>query len=184
MAEAVLPRVEASELPEGMLGELRSDHAGESGAVAIYEGIIAIARDAEVLDFARRHLLAEQAHLAAFDELLPRSARSRLLPLWRLSGWVLGAVGALGGRRGAYLTVAAVEAFVVEHYQNQIDVLAGHPRLAKLSGLLERFQGDEDHHREDALDLYGDGAPGWLGRAWTVIVDTGSRAAVAAARRF
>ncbi len=30
----------------GLLGDLRSDHAGETGAVAIYLGILAISRDA------------------------------------------------------------------------------------------------------------------------------------------
>ncbi|MEQ8861237.1 MAG: demethoxyubiquinone hydroxylase family protein [Pseudomonadales bacterium] len=184
MAELALPSIDTGELPRGMLGELRSDHAGETGAVAIYQGMMAVTRDAAVGEFARRHMHAERVHLAAFDALLPRSARSRLLPLWRLSGWLLGAAGALGGRRGAYLTVAAVEAFVVEHYQNQIDALAGYPHLRELRSLLERFQGDEDHHRDDALALYGGGQPGWSGRAWSVIVDAGSRAAVAAARRL
>ena len=50
-AQPSIPRV-AIEIPPDLVGELRSDHAGESGAVWIYHGVLAIARDAGVCDFA------------------------------------------------------------------------------------------------------------------------------------
>ena len=40
--------------------ELRSDHAGETGAVAIYRGILAITRNPELRTFAEHHLATEQ----------------------------------------------------------------------------------------------------------------------------
>ena len=36
----------------GLIGDLRSDHAGETGAVAIYLGILAVSRDPAVRQFA------------------------------------------------------------------------------------------------------------------------------------
>ena len=39
---------------------LRSDHAGEVGAVYIYKGILTIAKDPELLEFSKRHLATEQ----------------------------------------------------------------------------------------------------------------------------
>ena len=50
-------------IPADMLASLRSDHAGESGAVCIYQGILAVTRDAAVRKFAPRHKAVEERHL-------------------------------------------------------------------------------------------------------------------------
>ena len=42
---------------------LRSDHAGEVGAVYIYKGILRIARDPDLVNFSKRHLVTEESHL-------------------------------------------------------------------------------------------------------------------------
>jgi demethoxyubiquinone hydroxylase (CLK1/Coq7/Cat5 family) len=68
----------------GLVGDLRSDHAGETGAVAIYIGILAVSRDLEIRHFATAHLATEREHLAHFEALLPAGQRSALLPLWRV----------------------------------------------------------------------------------------------------
>ena len=44
-------------------GFLRSDHAGEVGAVYIYKGILKIAKDPELVNFSKRHLVTEESHL-------------------------------------------------------------------------------------------------------------------------
>ena len=69
--------------------ELRSDQAGETGAVAIYRGILAVTRDAAVRAFAENHLATEREHLRQVDAWLPVERRSRLLPAWRVAGFVL-----------------------------------------------------------------------------------------------
>ncbi len=165
------------------LAELRSDHAGEAGAVRIYEGILRFAIDPEVRRFAQAHLHAERAHLKFFEDWLPPGGRSRLLPMWRLSGWLLGALPALLGPRWVYATIDAVETFVVTHYQAQLDhfpaaTLAQRQLLAQL----EQFQDDEGAHREDAARR-GETPTGLL-RIWQRIVGAGSAAAVIAAKRF
>mgnify|MGYP006232639941 FL=1 len=63
---------------------LRSDHAGEVGAVFIYKGILSVAKDPELLEFSKRHLATEQAHLRKIEDVLPKNKRSRLVFLWKI----------------------------------------------------------------------------------------------------
>lgn len=171
----------ATALPSDIRAELRTDHAGETGAVCIYRGVLAISRDAALRDFARRHLAAEQQHLAVIETWLPASERSRLLPLWRLSGWLTGALPAMFGPRAVYATIAAVETFVDGHYQAQVDQLAALPALAALRADLEACRQDEAHHRDEAAAQAGP-APGWALRLWCAVVGQGSAAAVSLCR--
>lgn len=168
-------------LPEPILRELRSDHAGELGAVWIYHGVLAIARDPELRAFAEEHRRAEQAHLAFFLAELPRPWQSRLAPLWRLAGFLLGALPALFGSRAVYRTVAAVEAFVDDHYRVQIEMLDAHPGHAWLRERLVAFRDDELHHRDDAAVRFGGDA---LDGLWTRVVMSGSAAGAELARRL
>ncbi len=168
-------------LPDPVLRELRSDHAGELGAVWIYHGVLAVARDPALRAFAEEHRRAEQRHLDFFLEHLPPRWRSSLAPLWRLAGFALGALPALFGRRAVYRTVAAVEAFVDDHYRVQIDMLAAHPEHAWLRERLVAFRDDELHHRDDAAARFGDAA---LEGLWARIVMAGSAAGASLARRL
>ena len=74
------------EMPHWLRQELRSDHAGEYGAVMIYRGILAISRDAQARQFAERHLDAEARHLKLMEEIVPVDHRTRLLPLSHVMG--------------------------------------------------------------------------------------------------
>ena len=172
----------AGRIPPDLLGELRSDHAGETGAVMIYRGVLAVARDPALRDFAARHGATEQRHLALVEAWLPPAQRSRLLGPWRLAGWLTGALPALCGARAVYATIAAVETFVDRHYQQQIDRLHGRPGHDELRQVLIDCQADERHHRDEAAALAGP-PPGPLLRAWCALVGTGSGVAVALARR-
>ena len=162
--------------------DLRSDHAGETGAVAIYAGILAVTRDPGLREFAQRHQATEADHLQRVEAWLPSHRRSRLLPAWRGAGWLTGALPALAGPRAVYVTIAAVETFVDRHYQAQIDHLAAHPGPDGLLPLLQACQADERSHRDEAAAATG--APGRLLRAWCAVVGAGSAAAVVLARRF
>ena len=100
--------------------ELRSDHAGETGAFYIYKGIVAVTQwrdDVEMLTFAKAHGATEADHLSQVEHWLPTTQRSLLLGPWRLAGWLTGALPALFGRRAVFGTIAAVETFVDHHYQ-------------------------------------------------------------------
>jgi ubiquinone biosynthesis monooxygenase Coq7 len=173
----------AADLPEWLVGELRSDHAGETGAVMIYRGILAFSRDPAIRDFAARHGATEQGHLDLLEAVLPPARRSRLLPIWRVAGWLTGALPALAGNRAVYATIDAVETFVDHHYQAQIDRLDAERIHPDLRAMLAHCQAEEVHHRDEARDA-ADAPAGPLLRGWAWLVGTGSAAAVHAARRI
>ena len=172
---------EAPRVAADLAGDLRSDQAGETGAVWIYRGLLAVSRDTGVREFAKRHLVTEQGHLDKINAVLPWPQRSRLLLGWRVAGFMTGALPALFGPRAVYATIAAVETFVDKHYQHQIDKLAGQPQHAALLALLVECQQDECEHRDEAISLQAK-PPGLLLRAWCKLVGSGSEAAVGLAR--
>lgn len=185
-------RAPASDWSPEIEGDLRTDHAGETGAISIYRGILAVTRDARLRAFAARHLETESAHLERIEAVLPASARSRLLPAWRLAGWLTGALPALAGPRAVHATIRAVETFVDLHYREQlerIDALDPQRADARLQGLRTMLDGcreDEVAHRDEAAAaLAADPRPaGAVLRAWTAIVGSGSAAAVTVCRRI
>lgn len=198
----------ADRLPRALRQDLRTDQAGETGAVMIYRGVLAVARDPAVRRFAEHHLDTERRHLALIDERLPPRGRSRLLPAWRVAGWLTGALPALAGPRAVYATIAAVETFVDRHYAEQVAwidaalagqadggvTIAGRPGgaavitdaalrddLQALRTLLEQCRLDEVAHRDEARAGQGEPPRGLLG-AWCALVGAGSAAAVRVCR--
>jgi len=179
-------KIPQGELSKYLVRELRSDHAGETGAVYIYRGITAIARRRgwhDLLDFAARHRETESEHLQLIESWLAPQLRSRLLGPWRLAGWLTGAVPALFSQRAVYATIAAVETFVDHHYQQQIVHLQARGGPDGLLPLLIRCQTDEQHHRDESSALAGSHSGLFL-RIWCWTVGRGSSAAVVLARRF
>ena len=172
-----------SGLPRWLQQELRSDHAGEFGAVMIYRGILAVSRDASVREFAASHLRTEQKHLALMEEIVPVAGRTRLLPLWRVMGWLTGALPALFGRQAVFATIEAVETFVDHHYEQQIVRLTPEGGHGPLRQVLVDCQADEISHRDEAASL---ALPkrNLLLRLWCAVVGSGSAAAVVAAKRI
>ena len=169
-------------VPGDMLSALRSDHAGETGAVFIYRGILAMSRDKQVREFARQHLVTEQQHLLLMDQLLPVEARSRLLPVWRAAGWMTGALPAVFGAASVYRTIEAVETFVDRHYASQTERLRHRPADSALRDVLEQCRRDELTHRNDARGRLG--KPTVIGRAWSALVGIGSKLGVFLASRL
>ncbi|BDT79615.1 demethoxyubiquinone hydroxylase family protein [Polynucleobacter yangtzensis] len=166
--------------------ELRSDHAGETGAVYIYKGIIAVAalrKDRQLMSFAQHHGATEVEHLQLIESVLALKYRSRLLGPWRLAGWLTGALPALFGKKAVYATIDAVETFVEQHYQQQIDHLQKNGGDDELLKLLMRCQADEISHKNEARSKASTPASLLL-RIWCAMVGRGSEAAVLLARRI
>lgn len=164
-----------------LTAELRSDHAGETGAVSIYNGILAVSKDSAVQSFARNHRDTEKRHLALIESILPKPQRSRLLPLWRLAGFLTGAIPALFGPNAVFATIAAVESFVDSHYQQQIERLTEDGFQPQVREILQACREDELQHRDEALELQAR-ASGAVLRSWCWLVDSGSKIAVTFAR--
>ena len=168
--------------PRWLVQELRSDHAGEVGAVTIYHGILAVSRDTSVREFARHHLQTEKQHLAEINELLPSAQRSRLLPLWRIAGFLTGALPALFGSKAVYATIQAVETFVDLHYAAQIERLDAEQIFPTMRAVLNQCRLDEVAHRDEAGDNLM-ATPGPILRLWCKAVGSGSAFAVSLAKR-
>lgn len=169
--------------PDWLVRDLRSDHAGETGAVAIYRGILALSRDPEIRTFAKSHLETEQRHLESMEAVLSPRSRSVFLPFWRIAGFLTGAIPALFGRDAVFATIDAVETFVDHHYAEQIERLSLEGIRPDLQALLEGCRQDEVEHRDEARHA-ASGPGGIVLRSWCRIVGAGSAAAVALARRL
>lgn len=71
---------------------LRVDHAGEYGAIRIYDGQLAVLGNAPSAPVIEEMRQQEQVHLDTLSELIPRRRvrPSLLLPIWNIAGYALG----------------------------------------------------------------------------------------------
>jgi len=167
------------QVPAWVSADLRTDHAGEVGAVCIYQGVLRFARDPALRSFAEHHLVTEQNHLRLISGWLPVAQHSRLLSLWRLAGFLTGALPALFGPKAVYATIEAVETFVNHHYEEQILALSRQIEFRNLRQTLLDCQADEVAHRDEAAAACNSfSQSGWVLRAWCAMVGIGSKAAV------
>jgi ubiquinone biosynthesis monooxygenase Coq7 len=161
---------------------LRVDHAGEYGAVRIYQGQLAVLGRTTAGSVIREMASKEREHLARFNRLLPerRVRPSLLLPLWHVAGFALGAGSALLGHRAAMACTVAVEEVIDEHYARQVASLGDDE--AELRDLCEQYRQDEVEHRETGLAHGAEQAPAV--KPLSALVKAGSRAAIWLAERF
>jgi len=182
-------RVSPTVLPRALAADLRTDHAGEIGAVMTYRGVLALTRDPRLRRRALRHLATARRHLASLEAVLPGSHRSLLLPLWRAGGWLFGALAALAGPRAVYATIEAVGTSVDRQYAGQtarIDRLDPERRDAQLQSLrafLESCRRDEGAYRGEAASRQHQ-PKGIALRLWASAVGGCAGAAVALSRRI
>jgi 3-demethoxyubiquinol 3-hydroxylase len=155
---------------------IRVDHAGEYGAVRIYDGQLAVMRHGRARDEIRRMAEQEARHLATFNELVrARQVRPTLLqPLWHMAGYALGMATALLGEQAAMACTVAVEEVIDEHYRGQAERLGDTDPALKQTILA--FRDEELAHRQRAIEH---GAMEMLG--YDLIsgaIKTGSRLAI------
>ena len=135
---------------------IRVDHAGEPGAVKIYEGqllalntLVEDEKLKEIIENMREH---EKEHCEFFEkEIKKRNIKpTKLLPLWDLLGVSLGFGSTLLGKKAAMLCTASVEEVIDKHYQNQIDKLDKNE--IELKKKIIKFRKDELHHKDIAYE--------------------------------
>lgn len=173
-------------VPDDIAAMIRVDHAGEYGAVRIYQGQLAVLgaspateRSAKLI----RHMAAqEDDHLAAFDKLIAerRVRPTALAPVWDAAGFALGAVTALMGEKAAMACTEAVEEVIDEHYAAQQAALSG--RDSELEDVVARFREDEIVHRDTARAEGAKEAVGYP--VLTSIVKAGCRLAIRLSEKF
>jgi ubiquinone biosynthesis monooxygenase Coq7 len=162
MTDQKLPRPGALSGAEMIDRFLRVDHAGEYGAVRIYQGQLAILGDHHPMSDTIRHMKAqEDVHLERFNQLIrDRGARPSLLtPLWHVAGFALGAGTALLGEKAAMVCTEAVETVIDDHYRDQIEQLGEDE--AELATEIEKFRQEEVEHRDIAVEHGAHEAPGY-----------------------
>ena len=135
---------------------IRVDHAGERGAIKIYEGQLlalkTIKQDQDLRDKVEKMKEHEKEHLEYFEkEIQKRKIKpTYLLPLWDIMGVTLGFGTALLGKKAAMLCTASVEEVIEDHYQNQLKKLGKDE--TNLKEKIEKFKSDEINHKNIAYE--------------------------------
>mgnify|MGYP003346054621 FL=1 len=159
---------------------IRVDHAGERGAVKIYEGQLlalnTLVKDENLKKVINEMKIHEKEHCDFFEkEIKKRNIKpTKFLPLWDLLGVGLGFGSTLLGKKAAMLCTASVEEVIDKHYQNQIDQLGSNEK--ELKKKIIKFREDELHHKDIA---YNKGATKkGLYSIMDKIIKTGSKVAI------
>ena len=135
---------------------IRVDHAGERGAVKIYEGqLLALntfVKNDDLKKTIEEMKIHETEHCQFFEnEIKKRNIRpTKFLPLWDLLGVGLGFGSTILGKKAAMLCTASVEEVIDEHYQNQINQLGLDEKNLKKK--IIKFREDELHHKDIAYE--------------------------------
>ena len=138
---------------------IRVDHAGERGAIKIYEGQLLALNTFIKNDDLKKKIeemkIHEKEHCDYFEnEIKKRNIEpTKFLPLWDILGVALGFGTTLLGKKAAMLCTASVEEVIDEHYLNQIKELKIDEK--KLKDKIIKFREDELHHKNIA---YKEGA--------------------------
>jgi len=135
---------------------IRVDHAGERGAIKIYEGqLLALKtfkKDPELLKLVEEMREHEQEHSDFFEnEIRERNIKpTKFLPLWDLLGVGLGFGSTILGKKAAMLCTASVEEVIDKHYLDQINQLG--PEEEELKKKITKFRQDELDHKDIAYE--------------------------------
>jgi len=155
---------------------IRVDHAGEYGAVRIYQGQMAVLGKSASAQTLQHMTEQEKKHLETFEKLaVERRVRPTLLtPIWHAAGFALGAGTALMGEKAAMACTQAIEEVIDEHYAEQAEKLGDDE--SDLRQTIEKFRAEEVEHRDTAIAHGAEDAPGHA--LLTGAIKSGSRLAI------
>ena len=165
---------------------IRVDHAGERGAIKIYEGqLLALnlfIKDNKLKEMIQEMKDHEKEHLEFFDnEIKKRKIKpTKLLPLWDLLGVGLGFGSAMMGKKATMMCTASVEEVIDGHYQNQINQIQSDEKYLKEK--IKKFRQDELDHKDIA---YENGAnKDGIYYFFDKIIKTGSKIAISLSEKI
>ena len=159
---------------------IRVDHAGERGAIKIYEGQLlalnTLVKDEDLKQTITEMKKHEEEHCNFFEnEIKKREIKpTKLLPIWDLIGLGIGFGSTILGKKAAMLCTASVEEVIDVHYKKQIDQIGVDEK--KLKKKIIKFREDELHHKNIAYDQ-GATKKG-IYSAMDFIIKTGSKMAI------
>ena len=165
---------------------IRVDHAGERGAIKIYEGQLlalkTIKQNESLKNIIEQMKEHEKEHLDYFErEIQKRKIKpTNFLPLWDVMGVALGFGTALLGKKATMLCTASVEEVIGDHYKNQTFKLKEDEK--ELRKKIIKFRDDELEHKDIAYDggATKDGLYGVLDK----VIKTSSRIAITISEKF
>ena len=135
---------------------IRVDHAGERGAIKIYEGQLlalnTLVKNDKLKKTIQEMKAHEKEHCIYFEnEIKKRNIKpTKLMPLWDLLSVGLGFGSTLLGKKAAMLCTASVEEVIDKHYENQINQLKSDEKILKEN--IIKFRLDELHHKDIAYE--------------------------------
>tara|TARA_Y100000817_G_scaffold308372_1_gene296034 strand:- start:329 stop:862 length:534 start_codon:yes stop_codon:yes gene_type:complete len=135
---------------------IRVDHAGERGAIKIYEGQLLALKTLKQDEDLKRKIeemkIHETEHYEYFEEQIKQRniKPTKFLPIWDLLGVSLGFGTAILGKKAAMLCTASVEEVIDGHYQNQTYQLGDDEK--ELKKKIKKFRQDELDHKDFAYD--------------------------------
>lgn len=138
---------------------IRVNHAGEYGAKQIYAGQIKVFQakgDQKMINEFTHMKQQEDIHFEYFDQKIKKDQiRPTIMqPIWKIGGFVLGAVTALMGKKAAMTCTMAVEEVIDEHYQSQLQELKRDSGQKELGDKIKQFRQEEIEHKDTGED-YG-----------------------------
>jgi ubiquinone biosynthesis monooxygenase Coq7 len=165
---------------------IRVDHAGERGAIKIYEGqLLALKtfkRDESLKKQIEEMKEHEKEHYEYFNnEIHKRNITpTKLLPVWDLLGVALGFGTAMLGKKATMLCTASVEEVIGDHYKNQTYGLYEDEKELKEN--IIKFRDDELNHKDIAYDggASKEGLYGLLDK----VIKTSSRIAIKISKKI
>ena len=135
---------------------IRVDHAGERGAIKIYEGQLLALKTFKQDENLKKQIEEmkehEKEHYEFFDkEIRQRNIKpTKLLPLWDLLGVSLGFGTAMLGKKATMLCTASVEEVIGDHYKSQTHKLGEDEK--ELKKKIIKFRNDELNHEDIAYE--------------------------------
>ncbi len=169
-------------IPNFLIPYFRTNHAGETGAVFIYKGILYLSNNKDIVKFSNEHLQTEQGHLRKIEKILPKANYSKLLFLWKILGFLTGFIPVVLGKKFVYATIFSVESFVELHYQEQINLISKDKSLKYYQRLIKKLMHDEIEHKDQALNKIG--KLNFFHNIWGAVVRLGSIAAVKVSKKL
>ena len=135
---------------------IRVDHAGERGAIKIYEGQLLALNTFKKNDKLKKLIEDMKEHEKEHFEYFDRQIQKRnikptiFLPIWDLLGVTLGFGTTMMGEKAAMLCTASVEEVIDEHYKKQLNTIGDDEKDLKKS--ISKFRDDEIDHKNIAYD--------------------------------
>ena len=129
---------------------LRVDHAGERGAISVYQSQLFVAKYfyKDIVPILEEMLEHEKQHCQIFENALKERELRHCyaIKLWSVGGTLLGLLTALAGRKAIWTCTDSIETTVLQHLDEQLNYLREVDTNA--FEIVRSIKEDEEEHRD------------------------------------